>query len=85
MSDAGQRAFLTNALVNAGLDELQQRCAIASVPTGVISCTQSATFTSIAGVEVPMPRAPTSIVDLLVRWALSTDRVVTVVNVGNSP
>lgn len=84
MCDAGQQAFLTNALVDAGLAELQQRCAAASVPTAVLSCTQSAAFTSIAGAEVPLPRAMASIVEVLDTWEPSIDRYVMLVNIGNS-
>lgn len=81
---AGQRAFLSNALVDAGLAELQQRCARESVPTGVLSCSQSASFTSIAGADVPLPRAFTSIMEVLDTWGPSTDRYVMLVNIGNT-
>lgn len=84
LCDAGQRAFLTNALVDAGLAELQQRCAGASVPTGVLSCTQSALFSSIAGADVPLPRSLTSIMEVLDSWDPSTDRYVMLRNIGNS-
>lgn len=82
--DAGQRAFLTNALIDAGLAELQQRCVSAAVPTGVRSCSQSASFTSVAGTAVALPRALTSIVEVLDTWEPSMDRRVMLVNIGNS-
>lgn len=84
MCDAGQPAFITNALLDAGLAELQLRCAGASVPTGVLSCSQSASFTSIAGVEVDMPRALQSIVEVLGTWGPSVQQFVMMVNIGNN-
>lgn len=40
---------MTNALLEAGLAEQQDRCIGAFVPTGVLKCSQSASFKSIAG------------------------------------
>lgn len=62
MCDAGNPEFFTSALLDAGLTKLQMRCAGVSMPTGVLYCTQSASFASIAGAEVGIPRALLSIV-----------------------
>lgn len=82
--DAGQRVFMTNALLVAGLAELQDRCPGASVPTGVLTCSQSASFTSIAGAEVDMPRALLSILEVLSTWGPSVEKFVMLVNIGNT-
>lgn len=82
--DAGQRAFLTNALLDAGLAELQDRCTGASVLTGVLTCSQSASFTSIGGVAVDMPRALLSILEVLSSWGPSMEQFVMLVNIGNT-
>ncbi|KAK1867731.1 hypothetical protein I4F81_010233 [Pyropia yezoensis] len=83
VDDAGQRVFMTNALLDAGLAELQDLRTGASVQTGVLTCSQSASFTSIAGVEVDMPRALLSILEVLSMRGPSVEKFVMLVNIGN--
>jgi len=81
--DAGRRAFATNALLDGGLAELHFRCAKASLPVAVLSCSQTASFTTISGDEVSLPRAVLSIMDVLNTWDASVDRFVMLFNIGN--
>lgn len=81
--DAGRRAFATNALLDGALAELHFRCANASMPIAVLSCSQSASFTTIAGDEVSLRRAVLSIMDVLSTWDASVDRFVMLFNIGN--
>lgn len=83
MCDAGQRAFLTNALLDASLAELDGRCVTKSLPVAVLSCSQSASFTTVAGKEVSLERAVESILEVLSTWDASVDRFVMLFNIGN--
>jgi len=82
--DAGQREYMTNALLDAGLAELQRRCADALTGTAVFSCTQSASFTSIDGEEVSLKRAVASILEVLHMWDTSVTRFVLLLNIDNT-
>eukprot|EP00168_Porphyra_purpurea_P018343 TRINITY_DN6770_c0_g1_i1.p7 TRINITY_DN6770_c0_g1~~TRINITY_DN6770_c0_g1_i1.p7 ORF type:complete len:158 (+),score=38.20 TRINITY_DN6770_c0_g1_i1:2505-2978(+) len=84
MCAAGQNDFMTNALLNAGLAELQRQCADASAPMALLSCTQSASFTSIAGAEVTLSRAVLLIVEVLNTWSPSVDRFVMLLNISDT-
>ena len=80
---AGQEAFITNALLDAGLAELQDRCTSSSIPAGVLSTSQSASFTHIAKKQVPLERAMTAILEVLDSWSSSVTQFVMLLNVEN--
>jgi len=80
---AGQEAFMTNAPLDAGLAELQERCMALSIPTAVLSTSQSASFTHIGKIQVQFERALAAIVEVLDSWSPSTTRFVMVLNMDN--
>lgn len=71
-------------MVGAGLAKLQQRCIRASVPTGVLSCSHSASFKSLVCAVASMQRALTAIVETFNVCDPSIDRYVMLVNIGGS-
>jgi len=81
--DAVQREYMTNALLDAGLAEVQRRCGDGSTGTAVLSCTQSASFTSIEGGEVGVKRAMASILEVLHMWDASMTQFVMQLNIEN--
>jgi len=81
--DAGRTAFVTNALLDGGLAELHSRCGTASLPSSVLSSSQSASFTTVSGSEVSLQRAVQSILHVLNTWDASVDRFVMLFNIGN--
>jgi len=82
--DAGQQAYLTNALLDSGLGELQLLCVAAKSPSAVLSCSQSASFTSIAGEEVSLQRALVSILEVLDGWDTTVEQYVMLLNIDNT-
>ena len=82
--DAGQREWITNALMDAGLAGLQSRCDAGSVPIGVLSSSQSASFTHVGGRQVSLESAVPCVLQVLDSWSTSVTRFVMVLNVDNS-
>jgi len=81
--DAGQKEYMTNALLDAGMTEVQRRCSHGSTASAVLSCTQSASFTSIGGEEVSLERAMSSIVEVMDTWDSSLTRFVMLLNIDD--
>jgi len=81
--DAGQREWITNALMDAGLAGLQGRCDAGSVPIGVLSSSQSASFTKVGGRQVSLESAVSCVLEVLDSWSASVKRFVMVLNVDN--
>jgi len=81
--DKVQREYMTHALLDAGLAEVQRRCGDGSTGTAVLSCTQSASFTSIEGGEVSVKRAMASILEVLHMWDASMTQFVMQLNIEN--
>lgn len=81
--DAGQPAYLTNALLDAGMAGLQGRCNAGSVPIGVLTSSQSASFTHVGGQEVSLASAVSCVLAVLDSWSASVTRFVMVLNVDN--
>ncbi|KAK1861750.1 hypothetical protein I4F81_004330 [Pyropia yezoensis] len=81
---SGQKQFLTNALLDAGLAEIQHRCVGASLQIGVLSTSQSASFKSKAGEEVALARAMTAVLEVLDQFDPAVERFVMLVNIGNT-
>jgi len=81
--DAGQREWITNALLDAGLAGLQSRCDAGSVPIGVLSSSQSASFTHVGGRRVSLEGAVPRVLEVLDSWSASVTRFVMVLNVDN--
>jgi len=81
--DAGQREWITNALLNAGLAGVQSRCDAGSVPIGVLSSSQSASFTHIGGRWVSLESAVPCVLEVLDSWSASVTRFVMVLIVEN--
>lgn len=82
--DSGRRQNLTSALLDAGMAEMQRRCVGSSLPTGVLSTTQSASFTTIAGVAVALSGAMTAVREVLDQFDPALDRYVMLLNIGSA-
>jgi len=81
--DAGQPEYITNALLDAGMAGLQGRCNAGSVPIGVLSSSQSASFTHVGKKEVSLERAVPCVLEVLISWSASVTQFVMVLNVRN--
>jgi len=81
---AGQEAFMTSALLDAGLAELQDRWTFSSIPTGVLSTSRSASLTHIQRKQVPLKRAMTAILEVLDSWSSSLTQFVMLLNMDNT-
>ena len=81
--DAGQQEWITNALLDAGLAELQSRCDAGSVAIGVLSTSQSASFTHVGGEQVSLESAVPRVLKVLDSWSSSVTRFVMLLNVDN--
>jgi len=81
--DAGQREWITNALMDAGLAGLHGRCDAGSVPIGVLSSSQSSSFTHVGGRQVSLESAVPCELEVRDSWSASVTRFVMVLNVDN--